>query len=91
MSLRNDCPALANFLGSWFPDADLDEMDDLDVVARFRSVSSDSQIQAIRAELAVALGDVNRYWIDVGREANRYFENPLEAEEWLRGLVRALG
>jgi hypothetical protein len=74
-----------NFLGAWFPDADLEGVeDDAQVVRNFIDTGNHVKIHAV----VVGLRDVlNSNPLPVERisdEANRYFENEGECRDWLQ-------
>jgi len=86
MSFSAQYPKLANFLGAWFPDADLEGLTDSDVVTAFLAVSDRRTVEEILEELQGALADMPLFWEDVANEANRAFDNSESAASWLREI-----
>lgn len=83
MSFREDFPALSNFLGSWFPDADFGDCDDLEVVSHFVQRSLRNEVQSCLDEGERLLSQTTFPHSDVGMEANRYFDHETAGREWL--------
>lgn len=92
MKLRDKYPKLANFLGAWFPDADLEALDDRQVIAKFLRTPDQYEHNAVRGELVKLLDESAPLpWDDVGREANRHFESEEECRSWLSIVKDELG
>lgn len=84
MRLRDQYPKLANFFSSWFPDADLDGLEDQDVVAEFLRTPNVDEHNAVRAELERLLNQSETLPCeDIGKEANRFFESEDDCRSWL--------
>lgn len=81
---------LANFLGSWFPDADLERRSDAEVVQEFTRVTSISELGLVLRQLEDLLASGSFDPEDVSQEANRYFGDRAECEEWLNEIRRRL-
>lgn len=84
MRLREKYPKFANFLGAWFPDADLEGLDDKDVIANFLQTPNLDEHNVVRAELKKLLNESELLpYDDISQEANRYFESEDECRAWL--------
>lgn len=81
---------LANFLGAWFPEADMEGLTDEQVVSQFSRVAPSVEIAAVRQQLddILSSGDYNPE--EIGREANRYFSSREECASWLQSIRLAL-
>jgi hypothetical protein len=87
--LSDRYPALTNFLGSWFPDADLEGRSDAEAAKAFAGVDPDEKsLVARQAREILKLEEFP--WQEVGFEANRYFENEEQARSWLSDILRIL-
>ena len=89
MSFEQKFPELFQFFGAYFPDADFEGISDEEVVARYVSDCLKSEVSTkglaeAKSELNSLLSCVDEYWDEVSREANRYFESPYQALEWLK-------
>jgi len=85
MKLRDNYTKLANFLGSWFPDADLEGLDDSEVILEFLRTPNKEEHESVYLELESLLGAPGPMpWKEVGEEANRHFEGEAECRQWLR-------
>jgi hypothetical protein len=80
-------PALHNFLGGWFPDADFDGRSDEEVARDFARVTSPKNLRAVLEQAKRVLVAEPFPWQEVGEEANRYFESPEEARAWLATVL----
>lgn len=87
MSFRDDFPALSNFLGSWFPDADFDDLDDLETVSHFVQASPRKEVQSCLDEGERLLSQTTFPYSDLGMEANRYFDHETAGREWLASIL----
>lgn len=91
MKFRDKYPKLANFLGAWFPDADLENLEDREVIAHFLQTPNKDEHNAVRGELEKLLNDSEPLSCDdVGQEAN-HFENEKECRLWLSMVKDELG
>ena len=91
MRLREKYPKLANFLGTWFPDADLESLNDQDVIANFLQTPNLDEHNAVRSELKKLLNKNDSLpYDDIGQEANRYFESEDDCRSWLLMLSNEL-
>lgn len=92
MKFHDKYPALANFLGAWFPDADLEDLEDQEVVANFLQTPNQNVHNAVRIELGRLLNNSDLLpYEDISQEANRYFENERECRSWLLMVKDKLG
>jgi len=92
MNFREKYPKLANFLGAWFPDADLEDMEDREVVTKFLRTPNREEHNAVRSELEKLLNESEPLPCDdVGQEANRYFESENDCRSWLSMVREELG
>jgi len=83
MSLEEQYPVLFQFFAGYFPEADLDGLTDIEVVADFKQKNPQYVIQ----ETQIALGKIpNEVAVlqEIADEANRYFETTVEAWEWVQ-------
>lgn len=88
MNFTNDYPRLFQFFAGYFPDADLDDLTDEEVVRNYNSDCNNSErskteLQQLKADLTRLMANIGHYWKEVGEEANRYFTGPDEARVWL--------
>ena len=80
---RGQFPTLANFLGAWFPDADLEGLSDAEVAKAFVTTNDVAATHTILSEGRILLDREEFPWREVGTEANRSFVEPSEARNWL--------
>ncbi|WP_027386474.1 hypothetical protein [Chryseobacterium gregarium] len=95
MIFTNDYPNLFHFFAGYFPDADFNNLTDEEVVANYiddcnRSEFSKKELQHTKEELDILINNIDNYWLQVGDEANRYFENQQETLIWLTMIKREL-
>lgn len=90
MKFADQYPDLANFLGAWFPDADLEGRTDEEVCRAYLQTVSAPQLEAVVVQAGHLLADGSASWEDVGREANRSFRDADEARQWLTAVVGCL-
>jgi hypothetical protein len=81
---------LYNFLGAWFPDADLDGVTDEDVAREFAALDDSRSTRGVIKEAAELLSESEFPGATVGELANRHFESVEEAREWLAMIVRVI-
>jgi hypothetical protein len=92
MKFRDKYPKLANFLGAWFPDAGIEDLDDREVIAKFLRTPNQDEHNAVRAELGKLLSESEPLpWDDIGKEANRHFKSGEECRLWLSMVKEELG
>lgn len=89
MKLRVDYPELANFLGAWFPDADLEGRTDTEAAIQFKRTATLSELNSAIKQGKRLLNEENFPWEAISVEANRCFTNAKEAKRWL-GLIIAI-
>jgi hypothetical protein len=80
-----------NFVGSWFPDADLEGvLDDRQVVRNFINTKNTPKVEAvlqgIQEVLVMEPFPVQR----VSQEVNRHFESEHDCRTWLQAVLTAL-
>ena len=90
MVFRKEYPRLANFLGCWFPDADLEGATDGEVVATFVQVSSRREVEACVAEGERLLKCAEFPYREVAKEANRHFGDEEDGRRWFTGIMGLL-
>lgn len=88
--LSEQYPDFANFLGAWFPDADFEGLDDVQVAVRFASTTSSHNLMIVLEQGRQLIACKNLPWEEIGSEANRHFDRREEARSWLRQVVDAL-
>lgn len=88
MKLDHDYPVLANFLGSEFPDADLEGLSDEEVVKRYAYRVSLKLLSQVIEEGKALLAAKAFPDEEIGYEANRYFSCPEAARQWLAGILQ---
>jgi len=90
--LQTRFPALAGFLGAYFPDAALEgRRTDEEIVAFFVSVTLAEDLQATRAQLDEVLALPVLPTASLARLANRRLDSESAAREWLAKLRILLG
>jgi hypothetical protein len=82
---------LRNFLGAWFPDADIEGLGDKEVVESFLNTPNKQEHGAVRHELAELLRLVDLPVETISKEANRHFESDAECRRWLEQVAEWLG
>lgn len=88
MNFKDRFPHLVQFFGGYFPDADLDDLTDKEVVLGYikdsnKSEFSKKSLEKAKQELSILIYEIDSYWQDVEDEANRYFEDSQGALKWL--------
>ena len=86
MLFSKEYPKLSNFIGSWFPDYDVDDLSDEEVVTKFVEQSAETNVKQILNELEVLLQQTDIPYDEVGKEANLYFSASEDCSYWLRGI-----
>jgi hypothetical protein len=80
-----------NFLGAWFPDADLEGTDDdIEVVHNFLKTGNTREIAYVLAGCEQVLSMNPLPTKRISDEANRYFANESDCKSWLEQLRKAL-
>ena len=73
-----------NFLGSWFPDADLESVsDDQQVVRNFVKTGNVRKIEQVRSGFDEILAMPELPMDRVMDEANRHFDSESQCRQWL--------
>lgn len=90
MSHDSERETLWNFLGSWFPDADLEGYSDAEVVQNFLDVGNTPELTKVREQLMQLLNDIDLPIDRVSKEANRYFKSETECRAWLNMVYSKL-
>jgi hypothetical protein len=80
MPLSQEYTNLSQFLTGYFPEADLDELTDEQVVQEF-VYSNPKEI------VMVKIIEENAFFDEIGFLANRYFKNQEEVLEWLETIL----
>ena len=74
-----------NFLGSWFPDADLEGvLDDQQVVRNFLATKNARKIEQVRSGCAEVLVMPKLPMDRIIDKANRHFETEDQCRDWLQ-------
>lgn len=79
-----------NFLGSWFPDADLEGRNDEEVMKDFVSHGNHSLMALIATQLDQLLQQEHLPIKRIENEANRCFSSDNECRSWLQSIRRHL-
>ena len=91
MTYRHKFPTLANFFGTWFPDADIEERTDEETATAFVATGNILLLRSVQAELICLLQSNVVPWQEIGDDANRYFEDEADCRRWLLDVGQALG
>ncbi len=88
MSFKSKFPELFQFFSGYFPDADFDNIEDEEIVAKYiisskKTEKAKEDLERIKIELIILIGEVELYWRDISEDANRYFKDSSEALKWL--------
>lgn len=89
MNFKDRFPILQQFFGGYFPDSDFDNLSDEDVVKSYLQIGINN-LPEMKNELELLILNIDSFWEDVGSEANRYFEEPVEAFHWLVMIKKEL-
>ncbi len=90
MTFESDYPYLMKFLLAWFADADLEGLNDNDVVNEFCKVTPRLRISEVIDECRRALVRINETCESIGIRANRSFVDQNEARLWLEMILKGL-
>ena len=90
MSLEERYPDLANFIGAWFPEADLDALSDEEVAVRFCQATSPENLASVLGQGRSLITRMDDFWQELGTEGNRHFASAHEAHRWLNEILEAL-
>lgn len=83
MNIKNNYNHLYNFIASWFPDADFDDLSDRDIVISFRKVSSIDTVNSIINEISSLIIDSESSIKEISQCANIHFNDEMELITWL--------
>lgn len=83
-------PMLSPILATEFPEADFEGVSDKDIVINIGSSSSKEYVGALLAEGNLMLNSIESFWEIIGSEANRNFESPNQARQWLFQILEWL-
>jgi hypothetical protein len=86
ISMKKRYPSLAGFLGAYIADEGSNE---LEIAREFMATVAESTTTSLVKESHELLLQDNFPWQELSIQANRYFENPEEAREWLKELISA--
>ena len=86
MSLEKQHPSLFQFFAGYFPEADLDGLTDVEVVADFKQKNPQTVIQETLTALSKIIQE-ETILQEIANEANRYFETTEDAWNWVQ-MVR---
>ena len=90
MKLDQQYPELANFLGSEFPDADLEGLSDEEVVKRYAFRASPKMRSRVIEKGKALLAEKVFPREEISYEANRYFSDSEDARQWLTMIIQIL-
>ena len=80
-----------NFLGSWFPDADIEGVDsDEEVVRNFLATGNTEKINTVRTQCGQVMAMDALPIEKITTEANRYFSDERECRAWLKEIASVL-
>ncbi|KAA1247715.1 contact-dependent growth inhibition system immunity protein [Aquimarina sp. RZ0] len=80
--LEEKYPYLFQFFTGYFPESDLDQLTDYEVVQKYLKENSETVLTKTKKELQELLNDGD-IWKEIGIEINRYFGNDKEIKAWL--------
>lgn len=81
---------LFNFLGSWFPDMDFENLTEEDVVKEYKTVVDEKRVNVLISEAEEVKKQISDYWRKISIDTNIYLENEQEALKWLNKLIELL-
>ncbi|OJJ17966.1 hypothetical protein BKI52_29355 [marine bacterium AO1-C] len=83
MSLEEQHPSLFQFFAGYFPEADLDGLTDVEVVADFKKKNPQQVVQETQTALK-KIPKEDSVLQEIANEANRYFETTEDAWQWVQ-------
>ena len=89
MSLEEKYPEFFQFLASYLPDSDYDDVPDEEIVAICSSENPKELCQQALKELQALMGEPS-LWQEVSIESNRFFHSEQEIGQWLRMIFKTL-
>ena len=90
MSFKNRYEETFNFLGSWFPDMDYDDLTEERVVSNFKKTIDKDHLNKVILEIKEIQDDINDYWEKIVQETNLYFEDANQVKQWLDLIISYL-
>jgi len=95
MNFKEHYPQLFQFFAGYFPDADIEDYTDEEVISNYiadcnKSEKSKSELAETKKELDLLIENIQDYWQEVGSESNRYFATSAEVLEWLKMIKQSL-
>ncbi len=95
MNFKEHYPKLFQFFAGYFPDADIDDLTDEEVVSNYiadcnKPEKSKNELIETKNELNFLIENVENYWQEIGQESNRYFATSADALEWLKMIKQSL-
>ncbi|WP_281987871.1 hypothetical protein [Aquimarina aggregata] len=81
-------PFLFQFLTGYFSSADLDNLNDQEVVKSFFSENPFDIINQTQKELNIIIEDTS-ILAEIGIEANKYFKNDDETISWVKSIAQS--
>lgn len=83
-------PNLRNFLGVTFPESDLEGWSDEEAAVRYIAENVAIVRESLLKEGTKLLAEPAIPWEEIGKAANRYFENESQAKEWLVKIIHVV-
>ena len=81
---------LQQFLASWFVDSEGPGGDEA-AARQFTHSATHAEVKAVLDEAANLMsGDEDMLLVTIDREANRYFETPVQAKAWLHSMCETI-
>ncbi|MDC9615452.1 hypothetical protein ABLB69_11055 [Xenorhabdus khoisanae] len=90
MIFREKYKNLYNFIGSWFPDADFEDLTDKEIVLSFKGVSSKQTIEDCLNEIFLLIKEENFPLDEIRKSTNIYFEDKNDCITWLMEIKNNL-
>jgi hypothetical protein len=87
---KNIYPELWNFLAAYFPDADIENMTDFEVVQSYSEVARIEEIRKVIDQGTEIVNHPDFPGEVISYEANRYFTDMNEARCWLKAILGKL-
>ena len=83
MNSINKYSKLFNFLGAWFPDMDIEDITEEEVVEKYKKTIEQDELKSIILDIQNIKIEIDNYWEQVMKETNLFFKNSNEVSEWL--------
>lgn len=87
MSFEDQFAVLSSFLSTTYSEADLDEFTDREATEVALELWTRSRTKDLLDDYSGLSYQVEFPWKEIGRSANRYFENEKQAREWLTEMM----